>query len=354
MRNLAANLLTVMVIAGLVVLALFELGRHQIAAPGPATEPVRLTVERGARLGEVAEQLEELGAIEGVGPIPGATLMRVAAQYSGKADELKFGEYEIAPRASIEEVLALLTTGSNVRMQVTVPEGRTVAEVVKILEEADFLTGEIGETPPEGSLLPETYSFSRGDTRADAIGRMQQAMDEALTQAWENRDPALPLESKEELLVLASIVEKETTPGEHARVASVFVNRLNRGMKLQSDPTVIYGITMGQGPLGRGIRQSELVAETPYNTYVVEGLPPTPIANPGREAIMATANPDDTKFLYFVADGTGGHAFAQTLDEHNRNVAEWRRIEARQQAEQEAREAEEAEQGAQPAEAAQQ
>jgi UPF0755 protein len=346
MRNFAANLLTVMFVAALVLLALFELGRQQIAAPGPATEPVRLTVERGARMAEVADQLEELGAIEGVGPIGGATLLRIAAEYSGQANELKFGEYEIAPGASIEEVLALLTTGGNVQLQVTVPEGRTVAEVVQMLEETEFLTGEIDEMPPEGSLLPETYSFSRGDTRADAIARMRQAMDEALAQAWESRDPDLPLESPEELLILASIVEKETTPGEHARVASVFVNRLNRGMKLQSDPTVIYGITMGQGPLGRGIRQSELVAETPYNTYVVEGLPPTPIANPGREAITATANPDDTPFLYFVADGTGGHAFAETLQEHNRNVAEWRRIEAERETVQEEGAEEEAKQGA--------
>jgi UPF0755 protein len=297
-------------------------------------------------MAEVADDLEELGAIEGLGPISGATLLRVAAQYSGKANELKFGEYEIAPGASIEEVLALLTTGGNVQLQVTVPEGRTVAEVVQMLEETDFLTGEIEETPPEGSLLPETYSVTRGDSRASVIERMQQAMDEVLAQAWENRDPDLPLESAEELLVLASIVEKETTPGEHRRVASVFVNRLNEGMKLQSDPTVIYGITMGKGPLGRGIRQSELDAETPYNTYVIEGLPPTPIANPGREAIMATANPDDTPFLYFVADGTGGHAFAETLAEHNRNVAEWRRIEAEREAEGEPR--------PEPAEAAQQ
>ncbi|HET7409919.1 MAG TPA: endolytic transglycosylase MltG [Paracoccaceae bacterium] len=345
MRNLAANLLTVMFIVALALLATYELARQQVAAPGPATEPVRLTVERGARMGEVAERLEDLGAIEGVGPLGGARLFRMAAQYSGKADELKFGEYEIAPGASMEEVLALLTTGGNVHYQVTVPEGRTVAEIVQMLEEADFLTGEIEEMPPEGSLLPETYNANRGDSRAEVIGRMQAAMDQVLAEAWENRASDLPLESPEELLILASIVEKETTPGEHERVASVFVNRLNKGMRLQSDPTVIYGITLGQGPLGRGIRQSELDADTPYNTYVREGLPPTPIANPGREAIMATANPADTPFFYFVADGTGGHAFAETLAEHNRNGVEWRRIERQQQAEQEAQ-AEESEQPA--------
>jgi UPF0755 protein len=229
-----------------------------------------------------------------------------------------------------------------------VPEGVTVAEVARLLEEADFLTGEVDEMPAEGSLLPETYSVSRGDSRADVIRRMQDAMQAALDEAWKNRDPNLPVDSKEELLTLASIVEKETRPNEHGRVASVFVNRLKRGMRLQSDPTVIYGITGGKEPLGRGIRQSELVAETPYNTYVVDGLPPTPIANPGRESIMATANPENTRFLYFVADGTGGHAFAASLEEHNRNVAEWRRIERERQAE-----AEQAAEGGDAVEAAQ-
>jgi UPF0755 protein len=328
MRSIAANLLSVLIVAGIVLLAGLELARQKVAAPGPATAPVRLTVERGARMGAVAERLAEAGAIEN------ATLFRLAASYSGRADQLKFGEYEIAPGASMEEILALLATGGNVEYQITAPEGWTVAEVVGLLERADFLTGEIDEMPAEGSLLPETYNVSRGDSRAEVIRRMQDSMQAVLDEAWENRDPGLPLDSKEELLTLASIVEKETRPNEHGRVASVFLNRLKRGMKLQSDPTVIYGITGGKEPLGRGIRQSELVAETPYNTYVIEGLPPTPIANPGRESIMATANPENTRFLYFVADGSGGHAFAASLDEHNRNVAEWRRIERQRLAEQ--------------------
>ncbi len=340
MRSIAANLLSVMIVAGIVLLAGFEVARRQVASPGPATEPVRLTVERGARLGAVAERLAEAGAIES------ETLFRLAASYSGSADELKFGEYEIAPGASMEEILALLTTGGNVDYRITAPEGWTVAEVVRLLEDSDSLTGEIDEMPAEGSLLPETYSVSRGDSRAEVIRRMQTTMQAVLDEAWANRDPGLPLDSREELLTLASIVEKETRPNEHGRVASVFVNRLKRGMKLQSDPTVIYGITGGKEPLGRGIRQSELVAKTPYNTYVIEGLPPTPIANPGRESIMATANPENTRYLYFVADGTGGHAFAASLDEHNRNVAEWRRIERQRQAEQG--------QAVQPAESAQQ
>ena len=330
MRSVAANVISLLIVAGIVLLAAFELARQQVGAPGPATEPVRLTVERGARMGSVAERLAEAGAIDS------ATLFRLAASYSGRADQLKFGEYEIAPGASMDEILALLTTGGNVDYQITAPEGWTVAEVVRLLEEADFLTGEIDEMPAEGSLLPETYSVSRGDGRAEVIGRMQAAMQEVLDEAWESRAPDLPLDSRDELLTLASIVEKETRPNEHGRVASVFVNRLKRGMRLQSDPTVIYGITGGKETLGRGIRQSELVAETPYNTYVIAGLPPTPIANPGRESIMATADPENTRFLYFVADGTGGHAFAASLDEHNRNVAEWRRIERQRQADQEA------------------
>ena len=342
MRSIAANLLSVLIVAGIALLAAFEVARHEVEAPGPATEPIRLTVERGARMGTVADRLAELGAIDN------ATLFRLAASYTGKADELKFGEYEIAPGASMQEILALLATGGNVDYRITAPEGWTVAEVVRLLEEAEFLTGEIDETPAEGSLLPETYNVSRGDSRAEVVRRMQEAMRTVLDEAWENRAPGLPLRSKEELLTLASIVEKETRPNEHHRVASVFLNRLKRGMKLQSDPTVIYGITGGKEPLGRGIRQSELVAETPYNTYVIEGLPPTPIANPGRQSIMATANPENTRFLYFVADGSGGHAFASTLDEHNRNVAEWRRIE-RQRATEEARAAAEQEEAARPA-----
>lgn len=345
MRNLAANLLTVIFVIAVATLVILGLARQQIEAPGPSAEPVTLMVERGTRMGEVAERLEERGAIAGLGPVSGATLLRVAAQYSGKANDLKFGEYEIAPHASIEQVLALLTTGGNVRHEITVVPGSTVAEVMRILAKSEVLTGEIDEPPPEGSLLPETYNVTRGDTRAEVIARMRRAMDEVLDEAWANRDPDLPLDSKEDLLILASVVEKETVPDEHASVASVFVNRLNRGMRLQSDATVVYGITKGEKPLGHGLRRSELDTNTPYNSYIRVGLPPTPIANPGRETIFATANPADTSFLYFVADGSGGHVFADTLVEHNHNVATWRKIEA----ERRAREAESATEAEQPA-----
>ena len=228
----------------------------------------------------------------------------------------------------MDEVLAMLVEGKAILHKVTVPEGLTSYQIVEILRASEILTGEIAEIPPEGSLRPETYSIERNQSRSDVLGDMAQAQAAVLAQAWEMRVEDLPLASPEEVLVLASIVEKETgVASERGKVASVFINRLRRGIKLQTDPTVVYGITGGKGPLGRGLRRSELDRATPYNTYVIPGLPPTPIANPGRDAIMAVVNPDETDFLYFVADGSGGHAFATTLSDHNRNVAKWRAIE---------------------------
>jgi len=218
--------------------------------------------------------------------------------------------------------------GDTVLHRVTVAEGLTSHQIVEILRQNDLLTGEITEDPPEGSLAPETYTIERNQSRSDVLKLMEKHQAEILAEAWEKRAPDLPLSSPEEVLVLASIVEKETgIAEERGRVASVFLNRLKRGMRLQSDPTVVYGITEGKAPLGRGLRRSELDRVTPYNTYQVDGLPPTPIAAPGRDAIMAVVNPEDTNFLYFVADGTGGHVFSETLAEHNSNVARWRRIE---------------------------
>jgi UPF0755 protein len=213
--------------------------------------------------------------------------------------------------------------------QVVVPEGLTSWQVVELLKAREELVGEVAEIPEEGMLAPAGYDFQRGDDRQAMLDRMRRTQEEILAAAWASRDPELPIRSPEELLVLASIVEKETgVAEERGRVAGVFVNRLRRGMRLQTDPTVIYGITKGEGVLGRGLRASELAAATPWNTYVTEGLPPTPIANPGRAAIEAAARPEATEDLYFVADGTGGHAFAQTLEEHNANVVIWRRLEA--------------------------
>lgn len=330
MRGLAANVLTILVVVGLVLLAGIGIAKRDVEAAGPLTDETVVQVPRGANLYTISEILGESGALPErtvMGAVSGESLFRLAANYSGQARKLKFGEYSLPPGASVKDLLDLLEKGGNVRHRVTIAEGRTVSEALDLLMAAELLTGEIAEVPAEGSLLPESYDYERGADRQSIINRMQANMERVLDEAWAARAPDLPLKSKEELLILASIVEKETRPQEHRKVASVFINRLNRGMKLQTDPTVIYGITLGQAPLGRGLKKSELRAPTPYNTYIINGLPPTPIANPGKESIMAVANPDTTDYLFFVADGTGGHAFAQTLEEHNRNVAVWRKIE---------------------------
>jgi UPF0755 protein len=217
----------------------------------------------------------------------------------------------------------------DLRYRVTLAEGVTSWQVVEALKRAEFLEGKIEERPAEGSLAPDSYEVARGGDRAELITGMQEKQVRVLADLWASRADGLPYETPEEALVMASIVEKETgVPEERRQVASVFINRLQRGMKLQTDPTVIYGVTKGEGILGRGLRQSELRRETPWNTYVIDGLPPSPIANPGRLSIEAALNPDDTPYVFFVADGTGGHAFAETLEEHNQNVARWREIEA--------------------------
>ena len=337
MRGLAANALTILIVLGLVALAIFGIADSEIDAPGPLAEETVVQVPKGANLQKISAILEDAGALPEKalgGAVSGGTLFRVAAAYSGQAKRLKFGEYSLPEGVSISGLLDMLEQGGNVQHRITVPEGMTVAMAVERLMAEEKLTGEITEIPPEGSLLPDSYDFQRGDTRQSVIARMQSDMQVELKKAWDTRAPDLPLASMEEMLILASIVEKETRPAEHGKVASVFINRLNRGMKLQTDPTVIYGITLGQAPLGRGLKKSELRARTPYNTYVIDGLPPTPIANPGRESIRAVANPETTDYLFFVADGTGGHAFAETLAEHNKNVAAWRAIERERNANQ--------------------
>ena len=329
-RNIAANVLTILIVVGIVALPLLGIARRGLTVPGPSGEAIELQIPKGANLTEISRILGDAGALPDrmvMGIVSGEAYFRLAARYRGKTQALRFGEYLIAPNASIEEILALLEKGGNVQHRITIPEGMTVAMAVDRLMAEEKLTGEITELPPEGSLFPDSWDFQRGESRARVIERMRAKMTAVLDDAWAGRDPDLPLRSKEELLILASIVEKETRPNEHGRVASVFINRLNRGMKLQTDPTVIYGITEGKAPLGRGLRQSELKEPTPYNTYVIDGLPPTPIANPSEASIRAVANPDETNYLFFVADGSGGHAFAETLQEHNRNVAAWRKIE---------------------------
>lgn len=323
MRHVAANALTLLILGLIVLFGVVTWAQSQYRAPGPLAEPLQLEVERGAVLSDVAQKLADAGAISN------EALFRIAARYSKLDEGLKFGEYEIPPGSTMEQILILLNEGGNVVRQIVVPEGWTSWQVVEMLRAQEDLAGEIAEVPAEGSLAPAGYDFQRGDSRESLIQRMEAQQDRILSAAWQARSPDLPVSSPDELLTLASIVEKETgVPEERGRVASVFVNRLERGMRLQTDPTVIYGITEGREVLGRGLRASELAAATPYNTYVVEGLPPTPIANPGRAAIEAAANPEETGDLYFVADGTGGHAFSSTLEAHNANVVAWRRIEA--------------------------
>ncbi|MEL6769084.1 MAG: endolytic transglycosylase MltG [Pseudomonadota bacterium] len=322
MKHIAANVLGLLIVAGVALGIAINWGKARVEGPGPLTETTVVQVPKGAGLNEISDVLAEAGVVED--PL----LFRLAAKYSGEARALKFGEYEIEAGASVMDVVAKLSRGDVISYRVTVAEGLSSAEVVALLEDMTVLEGEIGEPPAEGSLAPDTYFVARGDTREQVIGRMQAAQEAILEEAWAGRAAGLPLASPEEALILASVVEKETgLDGERGKVASVFVNRLTRGMPLQSDPTVIYGITKGVAPLGRGLRRSELRTRTPWNTYTIPGLPPTPIANPGKAAIEAVLQPETTPFIYFVADGTGGHAFASTLDEHNRNVARWREIE---------------------------
>ncbi|MEM9138859.1 MAG: endolytic transglycosylase MltG [Pseudomonadota bacterium] len=289
-----------------------------------------VTIPKDASVRKISEILGEAGVLRDealFGAISGPSLFRMQARFSGKASRLRFGEYSIPAESSVDDILALLSKGGNVFYQLTIPEGMTTAMALDRILDEERLSGELTEVPAEGSLLPETYQYDSSTSRSQLIAQMRTAMTTALDEAWAARDPSLPLKNKQEMLILASIVEKETRPNEHRKVASVFMNRLRQGWKLQTDPTVIYGITLGQGSLGRGLRKSELAAKTPYNTYVIEGLPPTPISNPGRESLMAVANPETTEYMFFVADGTGGHAFAKTKAEHDRNVAAWRRIE---------------------------
>ena len=255
------------------------------------------------------------------------TLVRVLDPAT--AEFVERARFDPAQEEALPEIYVTMRDRADTRYRIAFAEGITSWQAVEGLKAVDALTGEVAEVPAEGSLAPDSYEVSAGDTRESVIARMTQAQEAILAAAWEGRADGLPLESAEEALILASIIEKETAVAdERGRVASVFVNRLRRGMRLQTDPTVIYGITEGRGVLGRGIRQSELRGETPWNTYVIDGLPPTPIANPGRASIEAAVNPADTEYVYFVADGSGGHAFAETLAEHNRNVARWREIEA--------------------------
>ena len=296
-------------------------------APGPAArggaEHTIVTLPSGAGVGAIAATLKSAGVIRST------DMFKAAATLTGADRKLRAGEYEVPSGASLRSVIVLLVEGRVVRHYLTLPEGWSSAQAVDILDRQPLLTGTVEATPEEGTLWPETYEISRGETRASVLARMRVARDRNLDRLWAARGPSTVVRTKEEAVILASIVEKETAvAAERPRVAAVFTNRLRAGMRLESDPTIVYGITQGR-PLGRGIRRSELERETPWNTYRIDGLPPTPIANPGAEALAAVLNPPASDELFFVADGTGGHAFARTYDEHLANVARWREIERR-------------------------
>jgi UPF0755 protein len=303
--------------------AAFYFGHARFHESGPLTEPTTVMIHRGADVETIARLLERHNVIDS------ALLFLAGVRLSQAENRLRAGEYLFEPSVSMHAVMSALIAGRSVLHSVTIPEGFTSYQVVERLLAHDMLIGEIDEIPPEGSLMPDTYRFTRGTSRQQIIEQMKRAQERAVQEIWERRSADLPIDSIDEFVTLASIVEKETgRADERPRVAAVFINRLHRNMRLQSDPTIIYGLFGGQGlPAGRPIYQSDIESNTPYNTYVITGLPPGPIANPGRAALEAVANPSRTDELYFVADGTGGHAFSRTLDEHNRNVARWRQIE---------------------------
>ncbi|KIN60740.1 Aminodeoxychorismate lyase [Sulfitobacter noctilucae] len=377
-RNIASNAISFLVVALFMVGGVIIWGRSEYTSAGPLDQAICLQVKPGSTMRRVSGDLAEQGAVSS------AAIFRMGADYEEKTSLLKAGSFLVEPGSSMSQIVETVTKGgastcgtevvyrigvnrvsvqvreldpatgrfveraefnpqadeapevytqtlaqADTRFRIALAEGVTSWQIIDAMKSMDLLEGEAGEVPAEGTLAPDSYEVRPGDDRAAVIARMLAAQEARLAEAWEARDPDLPIASPEELLTLASIIEKETGVAEERRqVSSVFVNRLNQGMRLQTDPTVIYGITRGEGVLGRGLRRSELRAETPWNTYVIDGLPPTPIANPGRASLMAAAQPDESEYIFFVADGTGGHAFAVTLAEHNANVARWRQIEA--------------------------
>jgi UPF0755 protein len=298
-------------------------GRQKIEAPGPLQEDKIVNIPTRAGMTDIADILQREGVIDS------NRWAFIGSVFALKArSELKPGEYSFQKNASLRDVIGTIVEGKVVQHGVTIPEGLTSEQIVARLSENEIFAGTVREMPREGTLLPETYKFPRGTTRDQAVARMQQAQKRVLSEIWERRNPDIPVKTPEQLVTLASIVEKETGKAdERSRVAAVFVNRLRQKIKLQSDPTIIYGLVGGKGTLGRPIKRSEIQQPSPYNTYVVDGLPPGPIANPGRASLEAAANPARTRDLFFVADGTGGHAFTETYDQHQKNVAKLRTME---------------------------
>lgn len=376
-RNAASNLLTFLGLALLLIGGLVIWGKSTYNAPGPLAEAICLRVDRGSNMRSLSENLQQRGAVSN------AALFRIGVEYQDRTEKLKAGSFLVPKDASMEAISEIVTRGgantcgteivyrvginrtmvqireldpatetlveranfkqgedapeiygdlsmrSGTRHRIALAEGVSAWQVVQSLIGIEVLAGQLEDVPDEGSIAPDSYEVRQGDSRQSVIKRMMAAQEAVLIEAWETRAEGLPLTTPHEALILASIIEKETAlAAERDQVASVFINRLNRGIALQTDPSVIYGLTQGKSALGRGLRRSELKKDTPWNTYLYRGLPPTPIANPGRDSIRAALNPAETNFLYFVADGQGGHAFATSLKEHNRNVAKWRAIEA--------------------------
>lgn len=377
-RHIASNGITFLIVGLFLLVGAIAWGTREYSAEGPLDAAICFEVPRGASIGRLSDDLNEKGAIAS------SFIFETGADYSGKSGDVKFGRFRVPEKASMEEIVDIVTRGgrntcgaeviyrvginrtlvdvreldpatnrfqdivsfnaddievpaeyaevrsdSGATYRVIVAEGVTSWQITNALGQLDVLRPDVTDSPAEGTLAPDAYDVREGEPVSSVLERMRSAQESNLAEAWEGRVDGLPLLSADEALILASIIEKETSvPDERRQVASVFINRLNRGMRLQTDPTVIYGITKGEGVLGRGLRQSELRGETPWNTYVIPALPPTPIANPGKASIEAALNPDTTEFIFFVADGTGGHAFATNLDDHNSNVARWREIEA--------------------------
>jgi UPF0755 protein len=307
------------------LLVLFYFFKIELDRPGPLTASTVVVIPKGEGVSGIAERLERDEVIADRGMFMTSIIYFIYVRGKGA---LKAGEYEFRKNASMRQVLDTLVEGKSIDHKISFAEGLTSQQIIERLQANPDLSGTISEVPAEGTLLPDTYRFQIGDSRQDIIERMRVGQQKFLAKMWEERDPDIVVQSPEEAVILASIVEKETSRAdERPRIASVFENRLKKKMRLQSDPTIIYGLVGGKGALDHPIQQDELDRDTPYNTYKINGLPPTPIANPGRAAIEAVLKPAKTKDLYFVADGTGGHAFAPSLDEHNKNVVKWRQVE---------------------------
>jgi UPF0755 protein len=316
-------IITILLVAMIGTGAAYYYGKQKLEAPGPLQEDKVVNIPLRSGMSDIADTLQREGVIDN------NRWAFIGAVFALKArTDLKPGEYQFQKNASLRDVIGTIVDGKVVQHAITIPEGLTSEQIVARLTDNDIFSGSVHEIPREGTLLPETYKFPRGTTRDQVIARMQQAQKRIVAEIWDHRNTDIPVKTPEQLVTLASIIEKETGKAdERSRVAAVYVNRLRQKMKLQSDPTIIYGLVGGKGTLGRPIKRSEITQPSPYNTYVVDGLPPGPIANPGRASLEAAANPARTRDLFFVADGSGGHTFTETYGEHQKNVAKLRAME---------------------------